>query len=510
MTETNEKNLVQPAPPEAEAGQVTVEDLNELMKVRREKLQELMNQGIEPYGERFERTHYTTDITDHFEAMDGQAVVIAGRIMAKRVMGKASFANLQDSTGNIQIYARLDDLGADDYSRFEKLDIGDIIGCSGKVFKTRKGEITVHIDRYTLLSKSLRPLPEKWHGLKDIDLRYRQRYVDLIVNPEAKETFMVRSKVVRSIRNYLDQRGFLEVETPMMHPIAGGASARPFITYHNALDMKLYMRIAPELYLKRLLVGGLDKVYEINRNFRNEGISTKHNPEFSMLELYQAYGDYKDMMDLTEDLISHVAEEVLGTSTVEYEGVEIRLAKPWRRVPMLEIVKEHSGLDFTQLKDARAAYDAAKVLGLEIEPGASWGDILNTVFEEKVEDKLIQPTFVIDYPVDISPLAKRQKENPELTYRFELFIYGREMANAFSELNDPIDQKGRFMAQAEKRKAGDEEAQMYDEDYIQALEYGMPPAGGLGIGIDRLVMLLTNSSSIRDVILFPLMRPRES
>lgn len=507
MTGENQKEQV-PASSE-EAGQNSVEDLNELMKVRREKLNELVSQGIEPYGEKFQRTCNTADIVNNFEAMDGQTCILAGRIMAKRVMGKASFANLQDSTGNMQIYARLDDLGAEEYARFEKLDIGDIIGCSGKVFKTRKGEITLHTDSYKILSKSLRPLPEKWHGLKDVDLRYRQRYVDLIVNPEVKQTFITRSKVVRAMRNFLDQRDFLEVETPMMHPIAGGASARPFMTHHNTLDMKLYMRIAPELYLKRLLVGGFDKVYEINRNFRNEGISTKHNPEFTMIELYQAYADFEDMMDLTEDLISQVAREVLGTTAVVYEGVEINLGKPWRRVPMLEIVKEHSGLDFTQLKDARAAYEAAKGLGLEIEPGASWGDILNTVFEEKVEDKLIQPTFIIDYPVDISPLAKRQQERPDLTYRFELFIYGREMANAFSELNDPIDQKGRFLAQVEKRKAGDDEAQMYDEDYIHALEYGMPPAGGLGIGIDRLVMLLTNSSSIRDVILFPLMRPRE-
>lgn len=509
MTDGNKK-LAQPAPLEAEAGQNTVEDLNELMKVRRDKLQELIDLGKEPYGGKFERTHFTSDITRNFETMEGQQVVIAGRIMAKRIMGKASFANLQDSNGNLQIYGRLDDLGAEEYAQLEKLDIGDIIGCWGKVFKTRKGEITVHLDGYKILSKSLRPLPEKWHGLKDVDLRYRQRYVDLIVNPEVKETFIKRSMIVRSMRKYLDQKGFLEVETPMMHPIAGGASARPFITHHNTLDMKLYMRIAPELYLKRLLVGGFDKVYEINRCFRNEGISTRHNPEFTTLELYQAYGDFKDMMDLTEDLICEIAQEVVGKTVIEYEGVEINLEKPWRRVPMLEIVKEHSGLDFTQLKDAGEAYQAAKGLGLHIEKGATWGDILNTVFEEMVEDKLIQPTFIIDYPVVISPLAKRQTENPELTYRFELFIYGREMANAFSELNDPIDQKGRFLAQVEKRNAGDEEAQMYDEDFVQALEYGMPPAGGLGIGIDRLVMLLTNSSSIRDVLLFPTMRPREN
>lgn len=510
MSDNNKSKVAKPAPLDAETGQNPVEDLNELMKVRRDKLQELVDQGLEPYGEKFERTHYTVDIINNFETMEGQQVAIAGRIMAKRVMGKASFANLQDSVGNMQVYARLDDLGPEDYARFEKMDIGDIIGCSGKVFKTRKGEVTVHIDNYKILSKSLRPLPEKWHGLKDVDLRYRQRYVDLIVNPEVKDTFIKRSMIVRSMRKYLDQKGFLEVETPMLHPIAGGASARPFITYHNTLDMKLYMRIAPELYLKRLLVGGFDKVYEINRCFRNEGISTRHNPEFTTLELYQAYGDFKDMMDLTEDLICEIAQEVVGKTTIEYEGVEIHMEKPWRRVPMLEIVKEHSGLDFTKLKDAEEAYTAAKELGLPVEKGASWGDILNTVFEEMVEDKLIQPTFVIDYPVVISPLAKRQTEDPELTYRFELFIYGREMANAFSELNDPIDQKGRFLAQVEKRNAGDEEAQMYDEDYIQALEHGMPPAGGLGIGIDRLVMLLTNSSSIRDVLLFPTMRPRES
>jgi lysyl-tRNA synthetase class 2 len=360
-----------------------------------------------------------------------------------------------------------------------------------------------------MLAKSLRPLPEKWHGLKDVDLRYRQRYVDLTVNPEVRNTFITRSRIIREIRNYLDQLGFLEVETPMMHPIAGGAAARPFTTHHNALDMQLYMRIAPELYLKRLLVGGFEKVYEINRNFRNEGISTRHNPEFTMLELYQAYGDYQDMMEITENLVSHVAQKVLGTTAINYEEQEINLAPPWKRLPMLDAVKQYSGLDFNTIKSDEEARAQAKKLGIEIKGQETWGDILNAVFEEVVEPKLIQPTFILDYPVEISPLAKRKKEQPNLTDRFELFIYGREMANAFSELNDPIDQKGRFEMQLEKRDSGDDEAHMMDEDYILALEHGMPPAGGLGIGIDRLVMLLTNSSSIRDVILFPSMRPRD-
>lgn len=487
----------------------TLEDINELMKVRREKLAEIREKGIEPYGGKFLRTHTATDITGNYDAMEGQEVRLAGRIMSKRIQGKAGFVHIQDSTGRVQVYARLNDIGQDPYELFTKLDIGDIIGVSGKVFKTRMGEITVSITGFDLLSKSLRPLPEKWHGLKDVELRYRQRYVDLIVNPEVKETFVLRSRIVHSIRKHLEMKGFLEVETPMMHPIAGGAAARPFITHHNALDMKLYMRIAPELYLKRLLVGGFDRVYEINRNFRNEGISTKHNPEFTMLELYQAYADYNDMMELTEELISTVATEVLGTSLITYEGTEINLTPPWTKLPMLEAVKLYSGLDFSTLKGEGEAYRAAKEMGLEVEPSDSWGTILNKVFEEKVEPKLIQPTFIIDYPLEISPLAKKQTGQPELTYRFELFIYGREMANAFSELNDPIDQKERFRRQVEKRQAGDDEAHMMDEDYINALEYGMPPAGGEGIGIDRLVMLLTDSSSIRDVILFPLMRPRE-
>jgi len=498
----------EPAPAVAVAGE---EDLNELMMVRREKLNEMRGKGIEPYGGRFQRTHTARDVLNNFAALENKHVVIAGRIMSKRGMGKASFAHIQDGTGKVQIYVRLNDVGPEAYELFGKLDIGDIIGVRGAVFRTRMGEITVSAENFQILSKSLRPLPEKWHGLRDVELRYRQRYVDLIVNPEVKEVFETRSRIIRAFRNFLDRRGFLEVETPMMQTIAGGAAARPFITHHNALGIDLYLRIAPELYLKRLLVGGFEKVYEINRNFRNEGISTKHNPEFTMLELYQAYADYNDMMELTEEMISSVAVEVLGDTKIEYMETEIDLSPKWKRIPMLEAVRSYSGLDFEAIKtaeEARAAVARAD-MGLELDAGESWGTILNRVFEEVVEPRLIQPTFVMDYPVEISPLAKRKTENPDLTYRFELFICGREMANAFSELNDPIDQKGRFLKQVEKRKAGDEEAHMMDEDYINALEYGMPPAGGLGIGIDRLVMLLTGSPSIRDVILFPLMRPRD-
>jgi len=481
---------------------------NELLRVRRNKLYELKRQGVRVYGGRFPFTHHAKEIVQNFEELEGEQVTIAGRLMAKRGHGKASFGNLQDSSGQIQIYVRLNDVGEETYQLFQKLDIGDIIGVTGTVFKTRRGEITVSAGELTLLTKSLRPLPEKWHGLKDVELRYRQRYLDLIVNPGVKDVFVTRSKIVSAIRSFMEGRGFLEVETPMMHPIAGGAAARPFVTHHNALDMDLFLRIAPELYLKRLLVGGLEKVFEINRNFRNEGISTKHNPEFTMLEAYQAYADYNDMMDLTEELIVYVVQTVLGSTVITYGDKEINFVAPWPRIPMLKAIKDYAGVDFTGVHSADEAFRLVRDLELELEPGSSWGEIVNEVFEQLVEPKLIQPTFIIDYPVEISPLAKRKEDNPALTYRFELFIYGREIANAFSELNDPIDQRERFAEQVEKRAAGDEEAHMMDEDFIAALEYGMPPAGGLGIGIDRLVMLLTDSPSIRDVILFPLLKPR--
>ncbi len=482
-------------------------DINELKRVRLEKLQELRDMGVDPFGGRFERSTMAQTIKDSFDNFEGQTVQVAGRMMSKRRHGKAGFANLQDYSGSIQLYFRQDDLGPEKYELFKKMDMGDIIGVCGTVFRTQKGEMSIHIYDLTYLSKSLHPLPEKWHGLKDVELRYRQRYVDLIVNPEVKEVFVKRSRIIREIRRYLDERGFLEVETPMMQPIPGGATAKPFITHHNALDTELYLRIAPELYLKRLLVGGLEKVYEINRSFRNEGISTRHNPEFTMLEIYQAYADFQDMMDLTEALIANVVNQVNGSLQVEFEGQTIDFTTPWKRLPMLEAIKQYTGLDFNHIVDDDEAFQAARGLGMELEPGAARGEIINEVFESFVEEHLVQPTFIFGHPVDISPLAKRNRETPEFTDRFELFIVQREIANAFSELNDPIDQRQRFQKQVEKRQSGDGEAHMMDEDYIRALEYGMPSAGGLGIGIDRLVMLITGSPSIRDVILFPTLRP---
>lgn len=484
-------------------------EFNELIQVRRDKLNEFKDMGIDPFGSKFNVTHKAQGIIDGFDKLDGQEVKIAGRLMSKRIQGKASFCHLQDITGQIQIYAQLNNLGEDTYNFFKKLDIGDIIGIDGPVFKTRRGEVTIEAQKLTMLSKSLLPLPEKWHGLKDVDLRYRQRYVDLIVNPEVKEVFIKRSKIIKAMRQFLDDRGFLEVETPTLHTIPGGASARPFITHHNTLDMELYMRIALELHLKRLLVGGLERVYEIGRNFRNEGISTKHNPEFTMIELYQAYADYEDMMEITESMIAYIAKEVLGTTVVNYQGQDIDLTPPWERLSMVDAVKKYADVDYhewTTLEDAVAAADK---LGVKIEEHSTKGDILNFIFEEKVEPNLVQPVFIKDYPVEISPLAKKMDDNEDFTYRFEAFVVNRELANAFTELNDPIDQKERFEKQMELREKGDDEAQRMDEDFVRALEYGMPPAGGLGIGIDRLIMLLTDSPSIRDVILFPTMRPRE-
>ncbi len=486
-------------------------ELNELMKVRRQKLDDLISRGIDPFGEFFERTHDAKDIADNFDQLEGQEVAVAGRILATRGHGKAGFAQLQDMSGQIQVYARVNDLGAEQYDLFSSLDIGDIIGLKGDVFRTRTGEITVAIKELKMLCKSLRPLPEKWHGLKDVELRYRQRYVDLIVNPEVKEVFVLRSKIIKAIRDFLDARDFLEVETPTMHAIAGGATARPFITHHNALDIDLYLRIALELHLKRLLVGGFEKVYEIGRIFRNEGISTKHNPEFTMLELYQAYADYNVMMQVIEEMLAYIADNVLGTREISYLGQEIDLTPPWNRLTMLEAIEKYVGIDFNAVEEdnEEALKEIAEDFDIKVEGSINKGNLINEIFESSVEPRLIQPTFIIDYPIEISPLAKRKPDNPGLTYRFEAFIGTFELANAFSELNDPIDQKERFKKQMELRAAGDDEAHAMDEDFVRALEYGMPPAGGMGIGIDRLIMILTDSASIRDVILFPTMRARE-
>jgi lysyl-tRNA synthetase class 2 len=485
------------------------QDLNEQKQVRIDKLKELQSKGINTFGSRYQQTHHAKEVIERFAELDGKDVTIAGRLMSKRDMGKAGFAHLQDFSGQIQIYVRLNDVGAEEHELFTKLDIGDIIGITGHVFKTQKGEITIGAKRITLLTKSLLPLPEKWHGLKDVDLRYRQRYVDLIVNPEVKDVFIKRSKIIQAIRRYLDGQGFLEVETPTMHATAGGASARPFITHHNTLDLDLYMRIALELHLKRLIVGGMERVYEIGRVFRNEGISTRHNPEFTMIELYQAYADYHDMMRLTEEMVSSIAFEVLGTYQIMYQGTKIDLTPPWPRLTMVEAVEKYTTVNFASIDSDEKARKIAVDLGVRVAKDATKGTVLNEIFEEKVEQNLIQPTFIMDYPIEISPLAKRKADDADYTYRFEAFITARELANAFSELNDPIDQRERFVKQMEERAKGDDEAQMMDEDFVRALEVGMPPAGGLGIGIDRLVMLLTDSPSIRDVILFPTLRPRE-
>lgn len=482
-------------------------DVNEQIKNRMDKLKTLQENGNDPFViTKYDVTHHTKDIKDNFEEMEGKSVSIAGRMMSKRVMGKASFCNVADLKGNIQLYVARDNVGEEPYKAFKKFDIGDIVGVKGEVFKTQKGEISIHVTEITLLTKSLQVLPEKYHGLKDTDLRYRQRYVDLIVNPEVKDTFVKRSQILKEIRNFLDGREFMEVETPMLVANAGGAAARPFTTHYNALDENINLRISLELYLKRLIVGGMERVYEIGRVFRNEGVDTKHNPEFTLMELYQAYTDYYGMMELAESMYRTVCEKVNGTTKIEFDGVEIDLSKPFERITMLDAVKKYTGVDFTQIKTDEEAKAVAKEHHVEFEERHKRGDILNLFFDEFVEEKLIQPTFVMDHPVEISPLTKKKPENPNYTERFELYITGREMCNAYSELNDPIDQRQRFEAQEALKAAGDEEANSIDEDFLNALAYGMPPTGGIGFGIDRLVMLLTNSVAIRDVLLFPTMK----
>ena len=490
---------------------MTEEELSELLKIRRDKLKALQEEGNDPFAVTVcEQSTTAEEIIENFETMENQDVAVAGRVMSWRDMGKASFIDVHDRSGRIQVYLKIDDIGEEVYKGLSRFDIGDLMSVKGFVFRTRRGEISIHAKKIKLIAKSLLPLPEKFHGLKDTDMRYRQRYVDLFMNKDVRDTFVKRSKIIAGIRNFLDDQGFIEVETPILNTIAGGAAARPFVTHHNTLDIDLFLRIAPELYLKRLIVGGMEKVYEIGRLFRNEGMSTRHNPEFTSIELYEAFTDYNGMMEITENLISHVAKEVCGGDTVTYQGEEIVLKPPFRRLTMLDAVKEYAEIDFDSFKgDAEAAGKAAKGVGIEVKKGSTWGDILNLVFEEKVEEHLVQPTFIIDYPVEVSPLTKRKKDRPELTERFELFITRRELANAYTELNDPIDQKERFERQVALREAGDEEASMMDDDFITALEYGMPPTGGMGMGIDRLAMLLTDSASIRDVLLFPTMKPRE-
>ena len=485
-----------------------VENLSEVLQVRRDKLSELQKMGRDPFKiSKYDVTHHSNEVIDQYDSLEGQRVSLAGRIMSKRIMGKASFMHLQDQNGRIQAYVKRDDIGLDEYKLFKTYDIGDIVGIEGFVFKTKTEEVSVHVEKLVLLSKSLQVLPEKYHGLKDVDLRYRQRYVDLIVNPEVKDAFLTRTKALKALRSYLDERGFLEVETPILNTIAGGANARPFITHHNTLDIPMYLRIANELYLKRLIVGGFDKVYEMGRMFRNEGMDMKHNPEYTAIELYQAYADYKDMMDITENVISHMAEVATGSMKINYQGTEIDFTPPWKRMTMEECVKEYAGVDFSEINTDEEALAIAREKGIEITPGMRRGEVINAFFEEFGEDKLIQPTFITHHPVEVSPLAKRNVEDPRRTDRFEAFANKWELANAFSELNDPIDQRGRFEDQVRKRELGDDEACEMDEDFINALEVGLPPTGGLGIGIDRVIMLLTNSTTIRDVLLFPTMKP---
>ena len=483
------------------------QDINQLLKVRREKLAALQENGKDPFQvTKYDVTHHSQEIKDHYDELEGKSVSIAGRVMSKRIMGKASFCNVQDLQGNIQSYVARDSIGEESYADFKKYDVGDIVGIEGEVFTTKTGEISIHATKVTLLSKSLQILPEKYHGLVNTDIRYRQRYTDLIMKEEVKKTFVMRSKIISSIRRYLDGQGFLEVETPMLVSNAGGAAARPFETHYNALDEDVKLRISLELYLKRLIVGGLERVYEIGRVFRNEGLDTRHNPEFTLMELYQAYTDYNGMMDLTENMFRHVAQEVCGTTLISYGGVEIDLGKPFARMTMTEAVNKYSGVDFNEIKDTEQAKKIADEKGIHYEDRHKKGDILNLFFEEFVEEHLVQPTFIMDHPIEISPLTKKKPDNPELVERFELFITCREMCNAYSELNDPIDQRERFKAQEEAFAAGDEEANHTDEDFLNALDIGMPPTGGIGYGIDRLVMLLTDSPAIRDVLLFPTMK----
>ncbi len=491
-------------------------EMNDQMVTRREKLKGLQEKGVNAFGQKFVRTHTAESMVQQFgdftkDELEGKnvEVVLAGRIMTKRGKGKAGFAHIQDQTGRIQLYVRKDQVGEEQYDLFDSIDIGDIVGVKGTAFKTNVGELSVKVTDFQILTKALRPLPDKFHGLKDIEQRYRQRYVDLIMNNQSKETFITRSRILHYMREYLDSKGYLEVETPTMHSIPGGASARPFITHHNALDIPLYMRIAIELHLKRLIVGGLEKVYEVGRVFRNEGVSTRHNPEFTMLELYEAYADFHDIMSLTEHLIAYICEKVHGTTTIPYGDYQVDLKPEWRRVHMVDAIKEETGVDFWPVMSDEEARQLAKDHHIEITEHMTFGHIVNEFFEQKVEETLIQPTFIYGHPLEISPLAKKNPDDPRFTDRFELFIVGREHANAFSELNDPIDQRQRFEAQVKERSAGNDEAHMMDEDFLESLEYGMPPTGGLGIGIDRLVMLLTNSPSIRDVLLFPQMKRRE-